>query len=463
LTESLKNRKYGETLTGMASRLGLHLSDYKHIFKNKTKRFFIKAEIYTQGLLLTENRNIEKLCEEMDFNYNQMQHFITESNWSARELIDQVSKDVNSLLPRQKLTGLIIDESGWVKKGYKSVGVGRQYCGNVGKLSNSQVAVFAALNNGDFSSMVDARLFLPEDWCNDSLRCEQAGVPELESSFKTKLEIAYEILEHQSKQIDFDFVSADGYYGNDADFARKIEELGYLYMLDIHSNQSIYLEPTKLEVPGRKSTKGPAPKNLKATNPSLSVTDYMNTLVDDQWQKLTVRNTTKGKLTGYYHFAKVYIWNKTIDRIEHRLLVIRKTFTPDNELEIKFSFTNANLEQYTPEAIAYMQAQRFFVEHCIKESKQILGIDQFQTRKWNAWLHQVALNFLVSSFILKEKLRNNEDLPLLSAKDIKELIIFQLYRQMTDEQMYEKIINRHIRRQIDINNAYLRQNPNLSK
>lgn len=110
-----------------------------------------------------------------------------------------------------------------------------------------------------------------------------------------------------------------------------------------------------------------------------------------------------------------------------------------------------------------MQVERFFVEHSIKESKQILELDQFQTRKWNAWLHQVALNFLVSSFILKEKLLNKEDIPLLSAKDVKELVIFQLYKQMTDEQMYHKIIHRHIRRQKDINNAYLRQNPNLSK
>jgi len=441
----------------------LHLSDYQHIFKNKTKRFFVKAEIYAQGLLLSDNRNIEKLSETMDSNYFQMQHFITESTWSGRDLIDQVANEVNTLLPKGKLTGLIIDESGWVKKGKKSVGVGHQYCGNVGKLSNSQVAVFAALNTGDFSSMVDARLFLPEDWCSDSKRCDEAGIPAGERNFKTKLQIASEIVEHQSSQIDFDFVSADGYYGNDADFARKIDELGYLYMLDIHANQSIYLEPTELEIPERKSAKGPTPTRLKATTPSMSVTDYMDALTDELWQKLTVRNTTKGKLTGYYHFVKVYIWNKTIDRIEQRLLVIRKTFTSDNELEIKFSFTNANMEQYTPEVIAYMQAQRFFVEHCIKESKQILGIDQFQTRKWSAWLHQVALNFMVSSFILKEKLRNNENLPLLSARDIKELIIFQLYKQMTDDQMYEKIINRHIRRQKDINNAYLRQNPNLSK
>ncbi len=399
----------------------------------------------------------------MNLNYHQMQHFITESSWSGRELIDQVAKEVSSLLPKHKLTGLIIDESGWVKKGNKSVGVGHQYCGNVGKLSNSQVAVFASLNNGDFCSMVDARLYLPEDWCSNPTRCDEAGVPESERTFRTKLELASQIIEHQSTQIDFDFVSADGYYGNDADFARKIDALGYLYMLDIHSNQSIYLEPTELEIPQRKSTKGPTPKKLRATTPCVSVSDYMGTLTEDQWQKLTVRNTTKGKLTGYYHFAKVYIWNKAIDQIEKRLLLIRKTTSPDGVLEIKFSFTNANLEQYTPEVIAYMQAQRFFVEHCIKESKQILGIDQFQTRKWNAWLHQVALNFMVSSFILKEKLLNNVDLPLLSARDIKELIVFRLYKQMSDDQMFEKIINRHIRRQTDINNAYLRQNPNLLK
>ena len=78
------------------------------------------------------------------------------------------------------------------------------------------------------------------------------------------------------------------------------------------------------------------------------------------------------------------------------MLVIRKTMSATNAVEIKYSFTNANLEQYTHQSLAYMQAQRFFVEHCIKESKQILGLHQFQTRKWLAWQHQVAFNFLVS-------------------------------------------------------------------
>lgn len=130
---------------------------------------------------------------------------------------------------------------------------------------------------------------------------------------------------------------------------------------------------------------------------------------EGQWQEITVRNTDKGGLTGFYHFVNVWIWNKAIGRVESRLLVIRKTYTPKGEEEIKFSF------------------------------------------------------ILVSSFILKEKLLNKEEIPLLSAKDVKELVIFQLYKQMPDEQMYHKIIHRHIRQQKDINNAYLRQNPNLSK
>ena len=110
------------------------------------------------------------------------------------------------------MTGLKIDESGWVKKGDKSVGVGHQYCGNVGKVSNSQVAVFACLNNGHFASKIDARLYLPKDWCNDAERCQEAGIPKEEMAFRSKLELAALIVSHQKEQgIVFDFVTADGY------------------------------------------------------------------------------------------------------------------------------------------------------------------------------------------------------------------------------------------------------------
>jgi hypothetical protein len=104
-----------------------------------------------------------------------------------------------------------------------------------------------------------------------------------------------------------------------------------------------------------------------------------------------------------------------------------------------------------------MQAERYFVEHCIKESKHIPGIDQFQTREWLAWQHQVALNLLVSSFILKEKLICFEDTPLLSARDIKEFIVLELYKKMSKDQMIDRIFNRHLIRQRDINRSFKKE------
>ena len=407
---------------------------------------------------MSELCNIERISEEMFANYHQMQHFITVSPWDYRELMDKVALDVSRSLPQRKLTGLIIDESGWEKNGDKSVGVAPQYCGSVGKVSNSQVAVFGALSKGDFASMVDARLYLPQNWCEDSARCEEAGIPDEERTFKMKWEIGIDIIEHQhSLGSCFDYVGGDGYYGNSIEFAEAIEAKCYVYMLDIHSNLTIYLEKSEIEIPQAKGNRGRKPSKAKPVAKATRADKYMSELSEEDWMPLEVRNTTKGILKGDYHFRTVYIFDEDNHRMLRRLLVIRRTVSKKGDYEYKYSFTNANLEQYTREGIAYMQAQRFFVEHCIKENKQILGMDQYQTRKWLAWQHQIALNFLLSTFILKEKLECFDNLPLLSARDIKRWIIFKLHRQMTEDDMIEQMFERHCRRQWDINVAFEKQ------
>jgi SRSO17 transposase len=296
------------------------------------------------------------------------------------------------------------------------VGVAPQYCGNVGKVSNSQVAVFGALSNGDFASMVDARLYLPELWCSDSTRCEEAGIPESERMFKKKWEIAIDIIRHQrSLGVSFDYVGGDGYYGNSVELAEAIESMGYVYMLDIHSNLTVYLEEAAIEIPSAKGKRGRQPSLAKPVVKGIRVDRYRSELSDNDWQVIKVRNTTKGKLTADYHFRTVYIFDEANSRMLRRLLVIRRTKTQKGNYEYKYSFTNAHSGQYTEKGIAYMQAQRFFVEHSIKENKQILGMDKYQTRKWLAWQHQIALNFLLSTFILKEKLICFDNIPLLSA------------------------------------------------
>lgn len=158
-----------------------------------------------------------------------------------------------------------------------------------------------------------------------------------------------------------------------------------------------------------------------------------------------------------YHFRTVYIWDKESNCMFQRLLVIRRNKTDKGNYEYKYSFTIANLGQYSGKGIACMQAQRFFEEHCIKENKQILGMGKCQTRKWLAWHYQIALNFLLSTFILKEKLLCFDNIPLLCARDIKRWIVFKLYRQMSEDDMIDQIFERHCRRQYDINLAYKKQ------
>lgn len=128
----------------------------------------------------------------------------------------------------------------------------------------------ACLSNGDFASMVDSKLYLLKDWCSNPERCEIAGVSEEQRAFKTKLDIAWEIIQHQLELgASFDCVGADGYYGNDVNLASNCEKAGLLYMPDIHSDQPVYLEKPELYLPERKSPPGRAPKRLKVSTVSL--------------------------------------------------------------------------------------------------------------------------------------------------------------------------------------------------
>jgi SRSO17 transposase len=306
-------------------------------------------------------------------------------------------------------------------------------------------------------------LYLPKDWCDDPQRCDEAGIPEDERVFKTKIDLAYEMILHQLELgTSFDYVGADGFYGKDNNLVRKVDLLGLTYMFDIHSNQTVYLEKPELVLPERKGNRGPQPKRFTVTEKAVRVSEYIKELDCEEWEEIKVRNTAKGSLKGLFHFKQVYIWDKDEMQIERRLLVIRKLNTKEGE-DIKYSFTNADLVQYTSKALAYMQAQRFFVEHSIKEAKFILGMDQFQTRKWLAWHHQIAMNIMTMGFMLKEKLLNFKELPLLSARDIKDWLGFILAKEMTEMDMLQLIFNRHRRRQYAINSCYLKEYANVSK
>jgi SRSO17 transposase len=458
VTDKYKSNKeksnYGKTLIEAENRLSTYVSGYNNFFRNKTKSNFDKVHLYIEGKVTSELNNIERISETLDTEYHAMHHFISDSNWNARAVMDQVAQDVSQSLPRQTLTGLLIDESGWVKKGDKSVGVGHQYCGNVGKTANSQVAVYSCLCNGKHASLVDCRLYLPASWTNDSQRCKKADIPVEERVFKTKEKLVADIIKHQlAMGITFDYVGADGLYGNDAAFAREINNMGLVYMFDIHSDQQIFLEKPELYLPERKTARGPSPKKLKASTDSTSVCKYIGSLEPSDWKAIVIRDSAKGILKGLFHFATVYIWDKNTNTVENRMLVVSNRKTKNGE-EIKYSFTNATRGQYTEEAIAYMQAQRFFVEHSFKKHKQNLGMNQFQTRKWLPWHHQIVLNMMVGCFMLKEKRLNQDEIPILLARNIMDFLFFKFYKELTEDRLLRQLKEHHIKRQYDIDLCY---------
>jgi SRSO17 transposase len=234
--------------------------------------------------------------------------------------------------------------------------------------------------------------------------------------------------------ITFDYIGADALYGNDTAFVWEIDPIEQIYMFDVYSGYPIYLQKPKLFFPECKTNKESYPKKLKASTDHTTAAKYIGTLQTSNWETIDIKHSAKGVLKGHFHFKTVYIWDKHTNTIETRLLVLPRRKTK-NGVDIKYSFTNAKIAQYTEQVIACTQAKGFFVEHSFKEQKQILGLDQFQTRKWLFLYQQIALNMLVEYFMLKEKLLNQEEIPLLSARDIMDFLAFKFSREMTEKRM----------------------------
>lgn len=154
------------------------LKYFKH-FKSKTKDQNRNLLLYFTGLFQSTKRNIERMGESVKGNdYNGLQHFISQAPWDHRLVMDQVSQEINVLLQTENTPiGLIIDESSHKKKGEKSVGVAKQYCGSKGKIENCQVAVYSAYSTGNSYGLSDCEIFIPNSWIVDTKRCEKAGIP----------------------------------------------------------------------------------------------------------------------------------------------------------------------------------------------------------------------------------------------------------------------------------------------
>jgi SRSO17 transposase len=423
------------------------------VFRTQTHHKPELAFQYAKGLFQAQKANIERMCERVnDSQYHQIQHFISESPWQWRPAFDSVAKGISDAMEQVSgKVGLLIDESAHLKKGKESVGVARQYCGTIGKVDNGQVAVYGGLSTQNYYGLIDAALYLPSEWTDDAARCKKAGIPQEFRTYKTKPQLATDMVRRQKENgVKFDFVGADGLYGNAPHFLRSLDEMELLFVVEIHSNERVYEQPPVISIPEATGLKGRKPSAYKCDGQSREVRHLLETIPQEAWEEVVVRQGTKGVLRYMTHVRKVYTWEKGAASSCERLLIVRKTNTM-NGVEIKYAFSNAAEGEYTNTELAQMQSQRYFVERCFQDAKQEMGMSQYQVRGWLAWHHHIALVMLSMEFVLTEKMLFKNEYPLLTSYDIREVFI-NLYTRKgaTFDEVMEQMKHRHAKRNADI-------------
>lgn len=389
------------------------------------------------------------MCEvEKDSEYYSIQHFISESPWCHRAVMDQTAKNVsNQLSSLKKPVGLFIDESGHAKKGKVSVGVSRQYSGTLGKVDNCQVAVYCGLSCENYYGLIDASLYLSTEWTSDKQRCEKAGIPFENRVYKTKLVLALEMITHQIEiGTKFDYVAGDGLYGNNYALIEALDKKGITAIFDIHKDQHIYTEPPVLFVPVQKSHKGRKTSRIKTESKAITVKDFHNSIDAKLFQEVVIRQSTKGLLKSQAYYQSVFTWDGVSANYQKRTLLIRCT-----EDTVKYALSNAEPSAYSLEEMVKMQAQRYYIERSFQENKQDIGMSEYQVRGWLAWHHHIALCMMAQGYILQEKMNAKDEYPLLSAYDVRQVIMNTFIRKNDNYDVIETQIRaRHKKRDTDI-------------
>lgn len=330
-----------------------------------------------------------------------------------------------------------------------SVGVARQWLGRLGKVDNGQVGVFGVLANGRFVNPVDARLYLPKSWIKDPIRCDKAGIPESERIFRTKDELAIEIVRHSRwNGLCFGWVGADAGYGKGLGFMQTLDKMGEQFVVDVHSDLHVYLQDPKPYLPEKINSRGRTPKKYRTDEKSIEVQEIVkNSALCDQ-PILKLRETSRGPLMVKALKLPVYVWNGESESADKWWLVVSQL--SDGSPDTKISLSN-DPEGKDLQTMVWRQRQRYWVERAFEDGKSECGMADYQVRKWTAWHHHMALVMMTMVFMLNERISHEETYPLLSCSDIEELLSrFLPRRDVTKDEIIQQLEHRHRKRQAAI-------------
>jgi SRSO17 transposase len=360
------------------------------------------ARRFVEGLLHRgERRNAENIAEAMDGGpVRSLQAFITTGSWADQNVVAEIRRCALSVLADGDAV-CNCDETGFPKKGNKSVGVKRQYSGTLGRTDNCQVAVFTNYSSAKGHTFIDRRLFLPEEWAADQDRRREAGVPG-GVIFRTKPELALEMVANAvAENVPFRWVGGDSIYGNSPTFAQGVRELGKWYVLDTSSEARVWTEEPQVIPPEQRPSRGrPHTQPLVVGTPQL-VSEVVAALPANAWRRITVAEGSQGPRV--YEYAEAWVWfsEEGLPGPRERLLV-RRSLSQEPELKYHRAYAPANVPLLK---LSQVRAIRWTIEEDIQSGKGECGLDEYETRGWVGWHHHTALSILALTFLVLQRAR----------------------------------------------------------
>ena len=335
-----------------------------------------RALEYLKGLLSpVERKNGWQLAEQAgDATPDGVQRLLYNYRWDANLIRDDLVGYVVEHLADPGAV-LVVDETGFLKKGEKSAGVQRQYSGTAGRIENCQVGVFLAYASSKGRTLLDRELYLPQVWSEDWERRREAGVPG-EVGFQTKPQLARLMLERAVESgIPFAWVAGDEVYGSDRNLRLWLERADVPHVLAIKKSEKLWALTEK------------GPLQVRA--------DRLASQVDESgWVRCSAGNGAKGPRV--YDWAAVGIRPLKEPGKGHWLLA-RRSIAKPGELAYYVCFGPAGT---TLEELVRVAGTRWAIEECFEEAKGQVGLDQYEVRRWDGWYRHITLAMLAHAYLM---------------------------------------------------------------